>query len=104
MGPNVTFMKQTTQTLAACVLALCATSADARCFADYKAKQDEPLRLHYGVIELMIDPCEVSPAVEKDVSSRIGADGWALLQIVSTFDESEVEGKRDDAGDYFLRY
>jgi hypothetical protein len=37
----------------ALALALAAASpVAAQCFADYKAKQDNPLRLHYGVAEL----------------------------------------------------
>jgi len=91
-------------TLATFALTLVASMADARCFADYKAKRDAPLRLHYGVVELNIDPCEITAEVERDVSTRIGADDWTLLQIGSTFDESELEGKRDDAGEFFLRY
>ena len=40
------------------ILALSATFAllsapvSAACYADYKAKRDDPLRLHYGTIEI----------------------------------------------------
>ena len=33
-------------------LAALAGPAGAACYADYKARQTDPLRLHYGVIEI----------------------------------------------------
>lgn len=83
---------------------LAAAPGHAACFAAYKAKQDAPLRLHYGVVKLDIDPCEASGEAEARIAERIATDGWALLQVVRVMDESEVESERDDAGDYFLRY
>lgn len=76
----------------------------AACFAAYKAKQDAPLRLHYGVIALDIDPCEATAETEARIAERIGGDGWSLLQVVRMLDEAQVESERDDAGAYFLRY
>lgn len=103
-GPNVGAMRYAIPILLAAALTVAGAPAGARCFADYKAKQDEPLRLHYGVVELQIEPCEMSADIEADVARRIGVDGWTLLQITSVFGEDELGAKQGDAGDYFLRY
>ena len=90
--------------VAAIWLALQAGPVDAACFAAYQAKQDAPLRLHYGVIELPVEPCEVSAEAEARVAERIGVDGWTLLQVVRVMGADDVEKERDNAGAYFLRY
>ena len=46
-------MKQIILSLAAIMaLTLAQPAQAADCYADYKAKQDSPLRLHYGVMQL----------------------------------------------------
>ena len=84
------------------VALLGATSARAECFADYKAKRDNPLRLHYGVAEVTGD-C-TKPNAQAEISLRLTADGWALLTIVGVFDASGLDSRKDSAGEYFLRY
>lgn len=82
---------------------LCAAPASAACFADYKAKQDDPLRLHYGVVKLTDDTCDkatAGPVIEK----RIRKDGWTLLTVISVFEDSDLNSKKESAGAYFLRY
>lgn len=74
----------------------------ADCYADYKAKKDAPLRLHYGVINLK-NGCDASSA-KQEVAGRIGKDGWTLLNVLSVFDASELSGKEDSAGQFYLRY
>ena len=81
-----------------------AGSVQAACFADYKAKRDNPLKLHYGVIQVDVSPCEVSKAVEAQVKGRVKAGGWTLLQVQSVFDDSGLESRKKDAGQYFLRF
>lgn len=76
----------------------------AACYVDYKAKQDDPLRLHYGVIEVSEEDCADRNATIRDVADRISGDGWQLLAIVSTFDESGLEEREESAGEYYLRY
>ena len=83
------------------VLGLPAT-ARAACFADYKAKQDSPLRLHYGVAEIS-DPCSVSSATAQ-LQSRLQEAGWTLLNVVSVFDEDGLAERKESAGPHFLRY
>jgi len=80
-----------------------AASADAACYADYKAKTDNPLRLHYGVIQLPANACSAGAAREV-IAGRIAADGWQLLNVLSVFDESGLAERKDSAGSYFLRY
>lgn len=77
--------------------------AAASCYADYKAKQDNPLRLHYGVIELPDDAC-AKAAAKPLIAQRIGRDGWKLLNILSIFGPEGLEQRKDSAGQYFLRY
>lgn len=85
-------------------LALMAASpAHASCYADYKAKLDSPLRLHYGVIELPDTAC-TKQAAQAQIAQRIGVDGWKLLNILSIFDAGGLEERKDSAGQYFLRY
>ena len=81
---------------------MAATTAQAACFADYKAKQDDPLRLHYGVIELR-GPCEPE-AAQAEVTERIAVDGWQLLTVETIFDEDGLDERQDSAGEYYLRY
>ncbi len=71
----------------------------AACFVDYKAKMDDPLRLHYGVAEVT---CGGDAAGE--LSARLAANGWTLLTILSTFDETGLAERQDSAADYFLRF
>ncbi|MEX0280702.1 MAG: hypothetical protein AB3N13_05870 [Arenibacterium sp.] len=79
-----------------------ADTASAACYADYKAKQDNPLRLHYGVIELQ-GPCRPAPA-RREVADRLGASGWTLLNIVSVFGPEGLAERRANAGQFFLRF
>lgn len=77
-------------------------TAQAACYADYKAKQDDPLRLHYGVIEVPEGACDVGAAASI-VAGRL-QDGWQLLNIVSVFSSEGLDSRRASAGEFFLRY
>ena len=81
---------------------LIAGTANAACYADYKAKQDSPLRLHYGVAELRGE-CSVATA-EAELPERLAVDEWQLLNVLGTFDDAELETRKESAGEYFLRY
>jgi hypothetical protein len=80
-----------------------ASPAAAGCYADYKAKRENPLQLHYGVISVSDDNCSAAAAAD-EVERRIGSDGWELLAVVSVFDDAGLDSRRDSAGAYFLRY
>jgi hypothetical protein len=85
-------------------LALAATPAGADCFADYKAKQDNPLRLHYGVVEVSDAACGDPGRAVSEVAGRIGRDGWQLLNVLSVFGPEGLDQRKQSAGQYFLRY
>jgi hypothetical protein len=81
-----------------------AAPAHAACYADYKAKRDNPLQLHYGVIKIDSNPCAMSNRVNSTVAGRLKSAGWQLLQVQSVFDDSGLEKRKSDAGKYFLRF
>ena len=87
--------------LTTCALLL-AGSAQAACYADYKAKQDDPLRLHYGVAVVEGD-CARRNA-RNQLETRLNAEGWTLLRIMDVFQDDGLEERKDSAGEYFLRY
>jgi hypothetical protein len=87
----------------AATLAVLALPAQAACYADYKAKQDNPLRLHYGVIELPDNACTPDGA-QAEAARRLGAQGWTLLNIISVFGAEGLDGRKANAGAHFLRY
>ena len=90
---------------AALVLALAlAAPAQAACYADYKAKQDSPLRLHYGVIELPDTACADAGAATQTVAARLAAQGWTLLNVLGLFGPEGLAERKDSAGDNFLRF
>jgi hypothetical protein len=87
------------------LLALAAAlPAQAACYADYKAKRDNPLRLQYGVIELPDSACGDRGAAEAEVRARLSSSGWELLNVVGIFGEEGLEQRRESAGDFFLRF
>ncbi|SHJ98153.1 hypothetical protein SAMN05444000_11678 [Shimia gijangensis] len=89
-------------TFFACMSVLAAPVSAEQCYADYKAKKDSPLRLHYGVVELY-QGCSKNSA-KTEISGRISQDGWKLLNVLSIFDASGLAGKDSSAGQFYLRY
>lgn len=87
----------------ALAVSLAAVPAQA-CYADYKAKQDNPLRLHYGVAEIPEGACGSKSAAAQALAPRLARDGWKLLNILSIFGPEGLDQRRDSAGPYFLRY
>lgn len=80
-----------------------ASTASAECYADYKAKQDSPLRLHYGVAQISDANCSTA-AAEAELRGRLANGGWTLLNILSTFGPEGLAERQASAGDYFLRF
>ncbi len=74
-------MKHTAYILIA-ALGLMATplAAQAACLVEYKAKQDDPLRLSVGTIE--VASCEPAQA-EAEARAALAQQGWTLLKILS---------------------
>lgn len=89
-------------TSAALALVLAGPAA-AECYADYKAKRDEPLKLVYGVAQVSDANCSPG-AAEGELAPRLAADGWTLLTVLSTFGPEGLEERKASAGEHFLRY
>lgn len=81
---------------------LSAQVAQAECYADYKAKQDAPLRLHYGVAQIR-GACAPGPAAQ-ELAQRLAQAGWTLLTVISVFGPEGLDQRRADAGPNYLRY
>ncbi|MEM0934489.1 MAG: hypothetical protein AAF646_09190 [Pseudomonadota bacterium] len=86
----------------ALVTLLAALPADAQCYADYKAKQDNPLRLHYGVAQVS-GACAPGDA-ERELRPRLARAGWELLNVMGVFGPEGLDERRNSAGQHFLRY
>ncbi|WP_281980928.1 hypothetical protein [Thalassorhabdomicrobium marinisediminis] len=83
-------------------LSTAAGAAQAECYADYKAKRDDPLRLHYGVAEIL-DVCS-EQAAAAELEPRLAKDDWQLLSIEGVFDATGLEEREESAGEFYLRY
>ncbi len=86
-------------------LTLCfaAGTAQAACFAHYKAKQDDPLQLHFGIMQIDDAACAPGPA-SAAVNARLAPNGWTLLNIVKTSQDTPTQQEQSNAGAYFLRF
>ncbi|MCU0802397.1 MAG: hypothetical protein MUD11_11590 [Rhodobacteraceae bacterium] len=85
------------------VLITVAGPVQAECYADYKAKQDDPLRLAYGVAQVSDGNCDPGSAAG-ELAGRLAAAGWELLSVMSTFGPEGLGERQASAGDHFLRY
>ena len=89
--------------LAAALLAFLSGMAQAECYADYKAKKDAPLQLHYGVAQVTDANCSTG-AAKAELAPRLAGDGWTLLNVLSTFGPEGLAERKASAGDFYLRY
>lgn len=89
--------------LAAAATLILALPAGAECYADYKAKKDDPLQLHYGVAQVSDGACDPGAAAG-ELAPRLSGAGWTLLNVLSTFGPDGLAERKASAGDYFLRY
>ena len=95
--------KRILSALVGLVLTLCLPSyASADCLYAYKAKRDNPLKLHYGVMALS-GACDV-PSATQEASQRLALNGWSLLVLLERVDGSKVSQYKETAGEYFLRF
>ncbi len=85
----------------AALLTLGTAASAAECYADYKAKQDGPLRLHYGVMQ--VSKCSKGPAT-KEVRKRLQASGWQMLNVLSVFGPEGLDQRKANAGKFYLRF
>jgi len=80
-----------------------ASSPSADCYADYRAKSENPFRLHYGVIQIPDHLCSQDEAA-RYIAERISTEGWVLLVVDSLFGVNGLKQRSEDAGQYLLRY
>jgi hypothetical protein len=90
-------------TFSAALLLALATQASAQCYADYKAKKDNPLRLQYGLIELPDSACGSIGAATRYAEPVIADSGWTLLQIESILTKAQFDARTANAGAIHLR-
>jgi len=90
--------------LALLLAATAAAPAAADCFADYKAKRDNPLQLHYGVARLPEAACDDIVEASADIARRLATDRWTLLNVMGIFGPDGLAERQADAGEYYLRY
>ncbi len=88
--------------ICAALLMAAAPAQAADCYADYKAKQNNPLKLHYGVIQIR-GACNKA-AAQGEIQSRIAASGWTLLNVMSVFGPEGLQQRKANAGPYYLRF
>lgn len=88
--------------VAAVLAAALPAAAQQQCYADYKAKRDAPLRLHYGVMQLT-QGCTPNDA-RTETAGRLQAAGWVLLNVISVFGPDGLSERKADAGPYYLRF
>ncbi len=95
-------MKHILSSLAcAALISLGSAASAADCYADYKAKQDNPLRLHYGVMQ--VSACDKGQA-RQEVAQRLQASGWTLLNVQSVFGPEGLDQRKANAGKFYLRF
>ena len=87
----------------AALFAALALPASADCFAEYKAKRDDPLRLHYGIMALPA-PCPDRRAAAGALAPRLAAAGWTLLDVVALSTTQPTDEMQANAGQHYLRY
>jgi hypothetical protein len=96
-------MKQITlPLLTAAALLLAPPASASACYADYKAKQDNPLRLHYGVAQIN-GACTPQDAAA-ELAGRLASQGWTLLHVLGVFGPEGLEERKDSAGSNYLRF
>ncbi|MCR8550806.1 hypothetical protein M4578_23525 [Salipiger sp. P9] len=79
-------------------------AAQAECYVEYKAKQDSPLRLHYGIALLSAGGCPSKGDAADALRGRLASGGWTLLNVVGLSEKAPGDKKKANAGEYYLRY
>lgn len=96
-------MKQSLLLISLCLTLALPTSAIADCFVAYKAKQDDPLRLHYGVLALPGD-CPSKANAQTAAQTRLQSAGWTILNVITISETEPTAQMKADAGEHYLRY
>ena len=88
----------------AAALVLAALPAAAQCYADYRAQRTGPVQLHYGVAQVPQNACGNTRAAAQALGPRLQANGWTLVDILSTFGPEGLGSRQGRAGQFFLRF
>lgn len=80
-----------------------ASFAQAACYVHYKAKQEDPLKLHYGIAQVADAACN-RDAANPILGARLTNQGWTLLNIVKVSPQAPTQEEQANAGEYFLRF
>lgn len=91
-------------TIAAALMALSALPASAQCYAEYRAQQTNPVRLHVGVAEVPANACGNANAAASALAPRLQRNGWTLVDILATFGREGLASRQGRAGQFFLRF
>lgn len=78
-------------------------AAAADCYVSYKAKQGNPMRLHFGVL-VIGGNCPPGGQAANIVASRLASGGWTLLNVVNMSTTPPSSSERANAGQFYLRY
>ncbi|KUF10491.1 hypothetical protein [Pseudoponticoccus marisrubri] len=78
-------------------------AAAADCYVEYKAKQDSPLRLHYGILAIG-GSCPSANAAQQIAADRVAAGGWTLLTVTGLSTTPPSSQMIANAGPYYLRF
>ncbi|MCB1395824.1 MAG: hypothetical protein H6898_16230 [Rhodobacter sp.] len=82
-----------------------ALPATAACYADYRAQQSSPVRFHYGVARISDSESNCTAAAAASaLRGRLAQNGWTLVDVLSTFNDSGLASRQGNAGQYYLRY
>ncbi|MEZ5750634.1 MAG: hypothetical protein R3D60_01270 [Paracoccaceae bacterium] len=90
--------------LAAAFAVVAALPASAACYAEYRAQKTSPLQFHVGVAQIADSSCGNPAAAAQELGSRLGQNGWTLVDVLSTFTDEGLASRRQRAGQYFLRF
>lgn len=96
-------MKQMFFLIATAIALSLPSGAWADCYVAYKAKRDNPLRLHYGVLSLS-GSCGSASSTKSATQARLNAAGWTLLNVISASQNTPSQTMKANAGEHFLRY
>ncbi|WP_127106179.1 hypothetical protein [Pararhodobacter zhoushanensis] len=89
--------------LAAGATLVMALPASAACYAEYRAQQQNPVQLAFGVAEIRGGSCDAQSAATY-LRSALARSGWTLSNIVSTVSSNSAPGNSGYTNGHYLRF
>jgi hypothetical protein len=102
MKELIMFAKFIKITVVFCFTIMFSEAHATQCFVLYKAKKNNPLKLHLGLMQIN-ETCTMKDIGTK-INNRLNSNGWTLLQIVKANENVKIEKMKRDLGEYFLKY